>query len=228
MLKKNKVMLIITTIVLLLPIVVGILLWDQLPDDFIVFWNAYDEGDSFAPRAVGVFALPGIMLLIHWIGILITAIDPRNTDIDGRSVTVVLWICPVINLLLCGILFVQAAGYSVHVSMFLPMLMGILFLFIGNYMPKCKRNYTIGIKVPWALEDEKNWNATHRFAGKVWVIGGLAMIALPWLQAFWPIADPRQVFWSAVSFWGFWAMILVLALIPTVYSYRYYRKHKQD
>ena len=232
MLKNNKVMLIVTSVVLLLPMAVGMILWDQLPEDFSVSWNDYDYinyyGESPAiPRAVGVFGLPGFMLLLHWLGILITAMDPRNQAINRKSLTMVLWICPVINLLLCFILFMQGAGYGIHVSMFLPMLIGILFILIGNYMPKCKKNYSIGIKVRWALEDEGNWNATHRFAGKVWVIGGAIMFLLPWLQAFWHIMPiEMQNFWSAVSFWGVVGMILVLVLIPSVYSFCYYKKHR--
>lgn len=53
--------------------------------------------------------------------------------------------------------------------MLVPVLLGLLFLWVGNYFPKLRRNRTLGIKVSWTLGNEENWNRTHRFAGKVWV-----------------------------------------------------------
>jgi uncharacterized membrane protein len=55
--------------------------------------------------------------------------------------------------------------------------MGVLFIFIGNWLPKCKQTYTLGIRLPWTLADEDNWNRTHRFAGPVWVVCGLVVMA---------------------------------------------------
>ena len=54
--------------------------------------------------------------------------------------------------------------------------LGLMFAAIGNYFPKCRPNRTVGIRIIWTLGSEENWNATHRFAGKVWVIGGLIMV----------------------------------------------------
>ena len=92
-------------------------------------------------------------------------------------------------------------------------LIGVVFLIIGIYLPKCKRNYTFGIRVKWTLANEENWNATHRFGGKVWVIGGLIIM----LSAFLP---------DGYTIWVAMAMTAVMALLPVIYSYLYFRKHK--
>ena len=88
------------------------------------------------------------------------------------------------------------------------LLLGILFTVIGNYMPKAKQSYTMGIKLPWTLNSEENWNRTHRLAGFVWSVGGLLMIVNGFVQ------------------WVWLSEIIVFAMIfiPIVYSFVLYRK----
>ena len=90
--------------------------------------------------------------------------------------------------------------------------MGILFLVIGNYLPKCKQNYTIGIKLPWTLNDEENWNKTHRFAGVVWTICSIVIIV--------------GSFFNKGAFYTTFPSLFVMVFAPLIYSYIYYRKHR--
>ena len=94
-------------------------------------------------------------------------------------------------------------------------LMGVVFLIIGIYLPKCKRNYTFGIRVRWTLENEDNWNATHRFGGKVWVIGSILLLA--------SVLLPESA--APVAMTG---AILVLSVLPVGYSWLYHRKQVQE
>ena len=82
------------------------------------------------------------------------------------------WIVPACSLVTSGILYRAASGKELGPAMLVPVLLGMLFLWVGNYFPKLRRNRTLGIKVSWTLGNEENWNRTHRFAGKVWVCGG--------------------------------------------------------
>jgi len=97
-------------------------------------------------------------------------------------------------------------------SLFMMLLLGFGFAVIGNYLPKCSQNNTIGIKVIWALSNEENWNATHRFAGRLYMVLGLLVIAL--------------------SICGLlaWMLPILIAcvLVPVLYSYVYYVWHKTD
>ena len=90
----------------------------------------------------------------------------------------------------------------------MPIFLGLLFAIIGNYLPKCKQNYTIGIKIPWTLHSEENWNRTHRFAGRIWVAGGLIIM----LTGFYG------------SFVIFFSVTLLIALVPILYSFLLHRK----
>ena len=121
---------------------------------------------------------------------------------------VVLWICPLTSLFVCSTIYMYNAGYQLNVQYLCVILVGILYLILGNFIPKIKPNYSIGFRVPWALCDSENWYHTHRFGGKCMVIGGIVLIA----------TSPFQNVW----------ILLVLAIIPcilpVIYSYLYYRK----
>ena len=107
-------------------------------------------------------------------------------------------------------MYLHALGVPVSVGFILSLFMGLLFIVIGNYLPKCKQSYTMGIKLPWTLNDEENWNKTHRFGGFVWVIGGLIILATSFLANFWILI----------------AVLVFMVALPTIYSYSLYRKSK--
>ena len=209
MIKRNKGTLLLTTAVMLLPIVVGLLLWKRLPEQMPMHWNAAGEVDGWGNRAMVVFAFPLFVLAIHWLCVLITSMDPKNKEMKGKPITLVLWICPFVSLLVNTLVYTKALGCDLSVEVIMPMVLGLMFVVTGNLLPKCKQNYTIGIKVPWALQDEENWNKTHRFAGKLWVIGGAIIVA-------------TSVFGNFIIFLG---ITLLMCIVPTVYSWLYYRKH---
>ncbi len=210
MLKKNRGTLILTSILTILPILAGLLLWNRLPDQIATHWGSSGEVNGWSSKAFAVFGMPLFLLALHWACILATLADPKNKYIAHKPFRLVVWIIPVISLLMSFIIYATALGADIRVDMIVTLFMGILFIAVGNYLPKCKQNYTIGIKLPWTIHDEENWNRTHRLAGRVWTIGG-AMILLTAL-----IGRPM------ILFFIFAAMVL----IPTVYSYLYYRKNR--
>jgi hypothetical protein len=123
----------------------------------------------------------------------------------------VLWIVPFLSNFCCGIMYALALGVEFSIHSLMLIVMGLLFAVIGNYMPKCQMNSTIGIKVSWAYTSEENWNATHRFAGRVWVIcGGLMMLSA---------LLPAKL-GVAVMLFGFIPMVAA----PVLYSWLYYKK----
>ena len=117
---------------------------------------------------------------------------------------------PVVSVLCSAMTLGYALGYEVDIATVIPVFIGVVFLVIGNYLPKTKQSYTMGIKLPWTLNSEENWNRTHRLGGFLWVLGGAAFIVL-----------------SIFKWWNiyvFFAILAVMVLVPTVYSYLLYRK----
>jgi len=208
MIKKNIKVLVITSIVILLPILAGLFLWNQLPDQIPSHWNVSGEIDGWSSKAFAVFGIPLILLIAQWLCVLGSAADPKKENHPKKILHLVLWIIPVLSVLLHAITYSVALGNEVRVEVVLPVFIGVLFAIIGNYMPKCKQNYTIGIKIPWTLNSEVNWNRTHRFAGRLWMVCGLVIL----LTGFFG------------GFWVFLPIVLLMVIAPFVYSYVLYRK----
>ena len=172
MIKKYLKTLIVTSVVILLPILLGLLLWDKLPEQIPFHWNAAGEVDGWASKPFGVFGMPFILLGFQWLCALVTGADPKKANHSEKVLHLVLWIIPVLQLVLFSITYITALGGDVPMDVVMSLFMGLLFVIIGNYLPKCQQNYTIGIKMSWTLHSEENWNRTHRFAGRLWVICG--------------------------------------------------------
>ncbi len=211
MIKNNKGTVILTSFVILIPMLLGLIFWNEFPDQMPVHWNTAGEIDSWGSKLFAVVLLPLFLLAVHWFCIIVTASDPKSKNISGIALQLVLWICPVMSLLVEGLVFATGIGLDISVEVVMPLVIGAMFLVLGNYLPKCRQNYTIGIKVSWALEDEANWNATHRFAGWVTTVGSLLIMATSFFG----------------NIWLFLGITLVIAFAPMVYSYLYYRKHKK-
>ncbi len=215
MLKNNKLKLIAASIVTMLPSLIGVLMWNKLPDTLAIHWGVDGNADGFGSKALAVFLVPLILLALFWVCVLITSKDPQNKNQNKKVFSMVLWIVPVISCVVNTLMYTSVLYEKIPSTALLSLIFGLLFVFVGNYMPKCKQNSTIGIKIGPTLKSEENWNATHRFAGKVWFIGGILMLLCGLL--------PEKLLVYTV-----FIILLILIALPTVYSYRFYKKQKAD
>ena len=211
--KNNKIKVLISSLLILSPIVAGLILWDKLPESVPIHWGINGEPDSFAGKGVAVFLMPCIMFALHFVCLIATSFDKRYKSQNKKVLQIVFWIVPAVTIAVQCAVFGAALGYDFDVSSFILPLIAVMFIFIGNYMPKATQNRVYGIRIPWTMKSEANWDATHRFAGKLWVICGI--LALPLIF----IPHP-------VKFWLLFALIFLAVLPPLFYSYIYYRKHK--
>jgi len=209
--KKHKYKLLLSSAIILLPMAAGLLLWERLPEQMATHWDFSGEPNGWSSRSFAVFGLPLLMLALNWVCLLA---EQGNFSRNPKPMWLVFWICPAVSVF-CGTLtYAYALGYDLHIETFAPVMLGAMLIAIGNYLPKCRQNYTLGIKLKWTFESEENWNATHRMAGKVWVAAG----AVTMLCAFLP---------ESVSAWIVVPVILGAVLVPTVYSYLYSRRNGQ-
>ena len=208
MIKKNLKVLILTTFVMLLPILAGLILWNQLPEQMPTHWNAAGEVDDWSSKPFAIFGLPLIMLGAQWLCVLGTLADPKKANHPDKVLHLVFWIIPVLSVVLNAITIAAALGKEVRMEVFMPILVGLILTIVGNYMPKCKQNYTIGIKIPWTLNSEENWNRTHRFAGWLWTFSGVGIMATG--------------FFGGV--WIFLPIAFLMVFAPILYSFLLFRK----
>ena len=132
MVKKNLKVLIITSVVILLPILAGLLLWNQLPEQIPSHWNANGEVDGWSSKAFSVFGMPLIMLAFQWICTLGTGADPKKANHPQKIVHLVLWIIPILSTVLHIIVYMVALGQNVRVEVVMPVLVGLVLTIVGN------------------------------------------------------------------------------------------------
>ena len=211
MLKENKRTLIITSILTILPVLIGLFLWNRLPNQMATHFGMNNEADGFSSKVFAVFGLPLFLLVMQWFCALVISRDPRKQNISSKLFTLVLWIMPCVSLYTAAILYPYNLGYAMNISFVAGLLIGVMFIVVGHYLPKARQSYTVGIRIPWTLANDENWNRTHRLAGHLWVAGGILMVigALSGIMK------------------GEWmiAVLLILTLIPCVYSYLLHAKH---
>lgn len=213
---KNKLgalLKILSGIIVLINFSVGIWAYPNLPDQVPSHWNAAGQIDGYMGPLGGAFLFPAILMGIYILFWIIPHIDPKRANYAQMGK--VLWIVGFATILFMSIIYLGTIGVALGYLENLPRWyfsgIGILFIVLGNYFGKIKYNYTMGIRSPWTLASEEVWTKTHRFAGPIWIVGGVLMT----LIGFVPAA------WTASLIIG---IIVLISGVPLGYSYWLYRK----
>ena len=205
--KENKSKVIITSIVTVFPMVIGFLLWNRLPEKIATHFGS-EGADGWSTKLFAVVVLPLILLVIHLFCLGVTLNDPKKRNIGNMMMSVIFWIVPVVSLVSNLSIYGYALGMDLNIDMIVGILVGVMFLLLGNYMSKSHQNYTVGIKLPWTLNSEENWNRTHRLAGKLWIFAGILFIGNIFFQN-WQIP---------------FVVTIAVVIIPMIYSFLLYKK----
>ena len=209
--KRNWKGMLLAAVIILLPMAVGAKLWDRLPEQVATHWGFDGEPNGWTSRSFTVFGIPLVLLALHLFCLLVTESGMNSCGHNPKLKRIMYWVVPAVSLILGASVYPYALGIEIPMQRMAMLLIGVLFVIVGNYLPKCTQNYWMGIKLPWTFASEENWNATHRLAGKVFVsVGALSLIC-----AFIPVKFIAK------------AMVVVLiaaCAVPTGYSYWYSRK----
>ena len=204
--KINKKLILFTSILILLPSLVGCVFWNQLPEEIPTHFNLLGQADGYNHKVSAIFGLPTLMLLMHWLLLFLMIKDPKSSNISSKIQLLIYWIIPFVSCLSMISIFGESLGYSMMSGLLAQIFMGVVMIVIGNYLPKTHRNYIIGIRLPWTLENDENWRKTHRLAGKIWVLGGLLLFLNSFVQLY--------------VYWVFFLTLFFVVIIPSVYSYQ--------
>ena len=159
----------------------------------------------------------GMPAFVYLLMKFLPAIDPKKQVKYGEATFQKLGLGLVLFLTALNIVIIFATIHQgLKIDKLIFPLIGLLFAFLGNMMFSIKPNYFAGIKTPWTLESEDNWRATHRLAGKLWFVGGLLITIL------------TLVLPTRITTIFFTSSVLIMAFVPVVYSYIYFKKHSQQ
>jgi uncharacterized membrane protein len=191
-------------------IVVAAILYADLPQQIPTHWNLDGEVDDYTAKPWGVAILPLAAILVFVIMRLIPIISPKGFRTDKFMDVINVFTVAIVGLM-CGLavlVLLEAIGKDVRINEMVFAGVGLLFIVLGNYMGKVRKNFFIGIRTPWTLASDEVWSRTHRLGGKVFILIGLFMI----LNIFVRLSENWLI-----------AAIVTAALVPVIYSYVIYR-----
>jgi len=214
--KTNIIMAALTSFLCLLPLVLSLVVYNDLPEQVAMQWNLSGNPNWYAHKAVAAFGMPVFFFVLNVFVALYMNNDPKRENTSKTLRAISDWILPVLSIIVVPIILFTAMGAEIPIPVIVLVLVGIILIICGNYMPKSRQNYSIGIKISWTLNDPENWNKTHRMAGFLWVICGISLIVITFL----PLA-------AAVKQILLLIIIALLVAAPVLYSYLLYLKKKR-
>ncbi len=215
----NKFLKILVWPIMMVPPVYLAMVWDKLPQQVALHFDLKGNADRFGSKnelLTTVIILTVMNILVYLILTNIYRIDPKKYAAENKERLQRLGFGVVVfmSALLCMILYSSShENISFNTGLVLSAV-GLLFAFIGNYLPNLKPNYFAGLRLPWTLENADNWKKTHALAGKLWFAGGLLLAVTCLFMP--PVA----------AFILFTAVMIIITFIPCVYSYQLYKKQK--
>lgn len=184
--------------------------WNGLPDPMPVHFGPDGTPDGFMPRTLGVLILPGMVLLTPLLLLLVTRLDPRRAHVDknrGPLTTIVVALAAFTIGIQWMVLSTATSSEPVLDGSSVLVLMGLLWVVLGNVLPKLKSNWFAGIRTPWTLHSERVWHRTHRVAGWCFAITGLLAVGIA------AVTSEETGLMTALP------LLIGAAIVPVVYSY---------
>lgn len=202
--------------IVLLPFIYLAYIWNELPSKVPMHWNIKGEIDRYGDKTELIiipFLLP---LLVYLIFLVVPKIDPKNklNKMGGKLQTIKFLLTTFMSILALFIIY-TAKNQSFTNPNYIVLIIGVLFIILGNYFKTIKPNYFIGIRTPWTLENETVWKKTHKLGGKMWFIGGILIVILSLILS------------KSLNFTIFMIITGVITIIPIAYSYLIYKNERK-
>ena len=192
---------------------VGVAAWlyPGIPEQVPNHWNVHGEVDGYMPKPWGVVVLPLAAILVFMVMRLIPVISPKGYRTEPFANVMHIFQVAMVGFmsLVAVLVLLEASGVNVHLNKVIFGALGALFIVIGNYFGKVRKNFFLGIRTPWTLASDEVWARTHRIGGRLFVLYGVIMLAGMFVMV------PPVVFL---------VMVGVIVLVPVVYSYVAYKR----
>ena len=208
-----KIFNIIQIVIISASVALSVYFYQHFPARVPMHWNIAGEIDGWSSRGFGAFLFPVILIAIYFLFEILPKIDPRRANYPEFKKVYSIFKTAIMAIffgiyILTGL---SGLGVKVAVDLWVPAGIGLLFIILGNYFGKLRNNYFVGIRTPWTLSNEEVWNKTHRLGGKLFILGGVAMM----LMGVIPVGIRVAVFI---------AVVLMISVVPILYSYIIHKK----
>ncbi|MDU2376356.1 SdpI family protein [Anaerococcus obesiensis] len=203
--KKESVISVIFSILLFA--LVNLLFYKKMPETLPTHWGFNNKIDGYSSKFTTLITTPLLLIFLNIFSCFMLDNDPKNKDKNNFVITIGKATIPLVMLITFVISVFYGLGKKINVMVIISIFVGFLLILIGNYLPKTKRNYTVGIKLPWTLNSDENWNKTHRLAGYFFILGGIFFLLTPF------IGNEYLIFLT----------FMIIGIIPAIYSFYLYK-----
>jgi uncharacterized membrane protein len=202
--------------IVLLPYIYLAYIWNQLPEKVPMHWNIKGEIDRYGEKVELIIIPIFLPLLVYIIFLVVPKIDPKNRlNKMGNKLQTIKFLLTTLMSILALLIIYTAKNESFTNPNYMVLIIGVLYIVLGNYFKTLKANYFIGIRTPWTLEKETVWKKTHELGGKLWFIGGIIVV----------IAS--LILRKETNFTVFLIITGIITIIPIVYSYLTFKNEKK-
>ncbi|MBS4889879.1 MAG: SdpI family protein [Anaerococcus vaginalis] len=203
--KKESIISVVFSILLFA--LVNFLFYKKMPETIPTHWGFNNEIDGYSSKFTALITTPLLLIFLNIFSCFMLDNDPKNKDKNNFVITIGKATIPLVMLITFVISVFYGLGKKINVMVIISIFVGFLLILIGNYLPKTKRNYTVGIKLPWTLNSDENWNKTHRLAGYFFILGGIFFLLTPF------IGNEYLIFLT----------FMIIVIIPAIYSFYLYK-----
>ncbi|RXZ00481.1 SdpI family protein [Fictibacillus sp. S7] len=202
-------------LIILAAAAIWLVFYSQLPSQLPIHWGPNGEVDGYAAKFSAMAMSLGLLIFVYLSLYSLPKIDPKRENYKkfSRSYSAINYCLMalffVINLMIIG----SGLGYSPSMKLIMPIILGCLFIILGNYMQQVKQNWFFGIKTPWTLSDEEVWKKTHRFSAKLFFATGIIIIL--------SLLAPSE--WRSYLIFP---VIVVSSLLSIASSYYFFKKNQ--
>jgi uncharacterized membrane protein len=206
----------LAVLIIVAQVLVSIVTYPFMPDSVPSHWNAAGQVNGYLPKLVNALLFPLMSLGIYLLVRVLMTVGPRLGYQNQRQASI-----GVVNLILDGVLLFMliiqltttaiALGVPIDVTFVISLSISVLFIFLGNYMGKLRRNFWAGIRTPWTLTSDVVWERTHRLGGWLFVLTGLLGVIMSFVPA--------------LRLWGLIVVLLIVVVVLVVYSFVIYQRY---
>ncbi len=161
--------------------------WPQVGERIPMHWNVRGEVDRYGGKWEGLLLLPAFTFALYLMLLFLPRLDPGRANFEHFSspYLVVRYLLVVVMAIMHGGVLASALGYSVRMEILTPVVVGGMFIILGNFMGKLRPNWLVGVRTPWTLSSKASWDKTHRQAGWLFILSGACLVAAGLIGTLW-------------------------------------------
>lgn len=203
----NSMLVAISSLITLLPMIVGFIFWNSLPEKLPIRFHFSGEAYDYANKLFVIAGLPLFLLAMHLL--VAFATKPQSEDatsfISNKVYLILLSLVPLVSVFCTVMIFSETLQLKLDLFTVIQAFFAALYFVVGNYLPKIRRNQFVGTKLPWTCKSDYNWDKTNRLTGWLFFIFGFIFLI--------------NIFVKVNGWYIIGLALVAVTVIPIIYSY---------